>query len=166
VLSLIVLSALSLAALARAAVQPASPFSSHMVLQREIKVPVWGTADAGETVTVEFAGQKKSAVAGADGKWRLTLDPLEASAEPRDFAVSSVNRESKIENQKLSDVLVGEVWLASGQSNMDFTVSKKLKPWAGIANEDQEIGGRQLSVDPHVHRPGEQSYGNAAARRR
>jgi sialate O-acetylesterase len=139
VLSLIVLSALSLAALARAAVQLASPFSSHMVLQREIKVPVWGTADVGETVTVEFAGQKKSATAGADGKWRLTLDPLEASAEPRDLAVSSANRESKIENQKLSDVLVGEVWLASGQSNMDFTVSKKPKPWAGIANEDQEI---------------------------
>jgi len=139
VLSLIVLGALSLTALARAEVKLASPFSSHMVLQREIKVPVWGTADAGETVTVEFAGQKKSATAGADGKWRLTLDPLEASAEPRDFAVSSVNRESKIENQKLGDVLVGEVWLASGQSNMDFSVSKKVKYFAGIANEEQEI---------------------------
>jgi sialate O-acetylesterase len=139
VFSLIVLSALALAAPARAEVKLASPFSSHMVLQRETHVPVWGTADAGETVTVEFAGQKKSATAGADGKWRLTLDPLEASAEPRDFAVSSVNRESKIENQKLSDVLVGEVWLGSGQSNMDFSVSKKAKYFAGVTNEEQEI---------------------------
>jgi len=139
VLSLIVLGALSLTALARAEVKLASPFSSHMVLQREIKVPVWGTADAGETVTVEFAGQKKSATAGADGKWRLTLDPLEASAEPRDFAVSSVNRESKIQNLKLTDVLVGEVWLASGQSNMVFPVSKAHAPYAGLINEAEEI---------------------------
>jgi len=106
-----------------AEVKLASPFTDHMVLQREMKVPVWGVADAGAQVTVEFAGQKKSATAGADGQWRVTLDPLAASAEPRDFAVSSVNRESKSQNLKLTDVLVGEVWLASGQSNMDMGIA-------------------------------------------
>ena len=120
-------------------VKLASPFGSHMVLQREMKVPVWGTADAGEQVTVEFAGQKKSAPAGADGKWRVTLDPLATSAESRDFVVSSVNRESKIENQKLQDVLVGEVWLGSGQSNMVFPVSKSRGAPYGLINEAEEI---------------------------
>ena len=66
-----------------AEVKLASPFTSHMVLQRELKVPVWGTAAAGETVTVEFAGQKKFAQAGADGQWRMDLEPLPASAESR-----------------------------------------------------------------------------------
>jgi sialate O-acetylesterase len=136
VLSLLVLCALSLAALARAAVKPASPFSSHMVLQRELKVPVWGTADAGETVTVEFAGQKKSAVAGADGAWRVALDPLAASNTPQTLTVIGSAQNEKV---GFEDVLVGEVWLASGQSNMDFSVSKKVKYFAGIANEDQEI---------------------------
>ena len=136
IFSLIVLSALSLAALARAAVQPASPFSSHMVLQREIKVPVWGTADAGETVTVEFAGQKKSVVAGADGAWRVALDPLAASTMPQTLTVIGSAKNEKV---AFEDVLVGEVWLASGQSNMDFSVSKKVKYFAGIANEEQEI---------------------------
>ncbi|HVS51324.1 MAG TPA: sialate O-acetylesterase [Opitutaceae bacterium] len=124
---------------ARADVKLASPFTDHMVLQRELPVPVWGWADPGETVTVEFAGQKKTATAGADGQWRVTLDPLTASAESRDFVVSGTNRESKIENQKLSDVLVGEVWLGSGQSNMEFVVSKKVKYFSGVVNEEQEI---------------------------
>ena len=56
-------------------------FSDHLVLQREAKVPVWGTADAGESVTVEFAGQKETATAGADGKWLVQLAPMPASAE-------------------------------------------------------------------------------------
>ena len=122
-----------------AEVKLASPFTDHMVLQRGMNVPVWGTADAGETVTVEFAGQKKSATAGADGKWRVDLAPLAASAEPRDFVVNSVNRKSEITNRKFQDVLVGEVWLGSGQSNMDFSVSKKVKSFAGVINEEQEI---------------------------
>ncbi len=120
-------------------VKLASPFTDHMVLQREMNVPVWGTADAGETVTVEFAGQKKSTTAGPDGKWRVDLAPLTASAEPRDFVVSSVNRKSENVNRKFQDVLVGEVWLGSGQSNMDFSVSKKAKYFAGVINEEQEI---------------------------
>jgi sialate O-acetylesterase len=120
-------------------VKLASPFTDHMVLQREMPVPVWGWADPGATVTVEFAAQKKSVTADANGEWRLALDPLVASTVSHDFVVTATNRESKIESRKLSDVLVGEVWLGSGQSNMDFTVSKKAKYFAGVVDEEKEI---------------------------
>jgi len=121
-----------------AGVKLASPFTSHMVLQRDLKVPVWGTADAGEKVTVEFAGQKVSATADADGNWRVDLEPMKASAESRQLVVTG-NHQSEIENLKCDDVLVGEVWLASGQSNMDFSLSKKVKYFAGVTNEEAEI---------------------------
>ena len=121
-----------------AEVKLASPFTSHMVLQREMKVPVWGSAEAGELVTVEFAGQKISTTADVDGKWSVKLKPMKASAEPRTLVVTG-NRQSPIENLKCEDVLVGEVWLASGQSNMDFSVSKKVKYFAGITDEEKEI---------------------------
>jgi len=121
---------------ARAEVKLASPFTSHMVLQCDMKVPVWGTAEPGEAVTVEFAGQKKSVTADADGHWRLELAPMKASAESRTFRVAGTKTAAPIE---LGDVLVGEVWLASGQSNMEFSMSKKVKSFAGVAHEEQEI---------------------------
>jgi sialate O-acetylesterase len=96
-----------------------SPFSDHMVLQREKPVPLWGWANAGETVTVSFAGQSKSATASADGRWSLKLDALSASAEPS-VLIATGNEGRKIE---VKDVLVGEVWLGSGQSNMAMTVA-------------------------------------------
>ena len=96
----------------------AAPISDHMVLQREKPVAVWGWADAGESVTVAFAGQSKSATADADGKWMLKLDALTASAEPRSLVVTGKDGH-KLE---VKDVLVGEVWLGSGQSNMAMTV--------------------------------------------
>lgn len=101
-----------------AAFRLGSPLSDHMVLQREKPVAVWGWADAGETVTVAFAGQSKTIVAGADGKWLLRLDALTASAEPRSLVVTGKDGH-KVE---VKDVLVGEVWLGSGQSNMAMTV--------------------------------------------
>ena len=119
-----------------AEVQLASPFTSHMVLQCDMKVPVWGTAKPGEAVTIEFAGQKKSATAGTDGRWRMELDPMKASAESRTFRVVGSKTATPVE---LGDVLVGEVWLASGQSNMEFSMSKKVKSFAGVKNEEQEI---------------------------
>lgn len=130
------LTALLFAFQAGAEVKLASPFTSHMVLQREAKIPVWGTAEPGEKVTVEFAGQKKSSQADAAGKWRVDLKPLKASAEGRRFIVSGSQTAQSIQ---LEDVLVGEVWLASGQSNMDFSVSKKVKYFAGVTNEEEEI---------------------------
>ena len=119
-----------------AGVRPASPFTSHMVLQRDMKVPVWGTAGNGENVTVEFAGQKVPGKADAAGNWRVDLQPLEASAEGRTINVTGSRT---AESVKIDDVLVGEVWLASGQSNMDFTMSKNVKRFAGVADEEREI---------------------------
>ena len=88
---------------------------SKMVLQRDKEVPIWGWADQGEEVTVEFAGQVKKAMPDASGKWMVKLDPLAASAESRTMTIKGKNE------IKLDDVLVGEVWLASGQSNMKLT---------------------------------------------
>ncbi|HEY4416505.1 MAG TPA: sialate O-acetylesterase [Verrucomicrobiae bacterium] len=94
-------------------------FTDNMVLQREVLLPVWGRAMAGETVTVEFAGQKKTTTADAQGEWKLKLDPLAASAEPRTLRISG--------GQKIqfTNVLVGEVWLAAGQSNMEFPLARE-----------------------------------------
>ncbi len=90
-----------------------------MVLQRQMPVPVWGWANAGEAVTVTFAGQIKKVVAGDDGKWQTVLDPMPASAEGRDLIVGDAASTRRI---TLHDVLVGEVWLCSGQSNMEWGV--------------------------------------------
>lgn len=121
-----------------AEVKLASPFTDHMVLQCNKEVPIWGTADVDEKIMVEFAGQKISTMADAGGKWSVKLKPMKASAEPRTLVVTG-KRQSKIENLKCDDVLVGEVWLASGQSNMDFTMSKNVKRFAGVTNEEAEI---------------------------
>ena len=107
-----------LAALHAAELKLASVLADHMVLQRDKPVAVWGWADAGESVTVSFAGQSKSAIAGADGKWSLKLDALTASAEPRVLTATGKGGR-KVE---VKDVLVGEVWLGSGQSNMEMSV--------------------------------------------
>jgi DUF1680 family protein len=94
---------------------------SHMVLQRRQPVPVWGRATPGETVTVSFGDQRKTARVAADGRWSVQLDPMEASAQPRRMVIAG--RDSVV----LADVLVGEVWLCSGQSNMEFTMMKSAK---------------------------------------
>ncbi len=96
---------------ARAAAVLPPVFSSHMVLQSGRPAPVWGTAAAGEQITVRFRDLEKTAVAGVDGKWRVMLDPLTPGGPDRmEIVGSSTN--------VLEDVLVGEVWLGSGQSNM------------------------------------------------
>ncbi len=96
-------------------------FSDHMVLQRKKAVPVWGSADPNEQITVEFAGQKETTIAGADGKWLVKLNPMAASAESRTLLVRSGQQDRKVE---VADVLVGDVWLAAGQSNMAMSVAK------------------------------------------
>ncbi|MEY4488177.1 MAG: hypothetical protein RIQ79_685, partial [Verrucomicrobiota bacterium] len=111
-----VLAAALLAALARAEVALPGVFTDHMVLQRDQPVAVWGTAAAGETVTVRFATDTQSAVADATGKWSVRLLPLAASAEGRQLVVTASN------TLTFTDVLVGEVWLCSGQSNMEKPV--------------------------------------------
>jgi len=104
-------------------------FSDHMVLQRDQTVPVWGTSEPGDTVTVEFAGQKKTTKADSDGKWSLELAPMSASAEPQTLTVSSRLAPSV----SRTNVLVGEVWLCSGQSNMQWSMDRTENGAAAIA---------------------------------
>lgn len=95
---------------------PAPVFSDHMVLQRDMEVPVWGTASPGEKITASFAGKSATAVTGADGAWRLKLGPFAANDQPSTLTLSS----DKGGAVKIKDVLVGEVWVGSGQSNMQI----------------------------------------------
>jgi sialate O-acetylesterase len=88
----------------------------NMVLQAEAPLPIWGWANPGEKVTVSIAGQDKAATAGADGRWKVVLDNLRASDKPQKMTVKGAN-EIVLEN-----VLVGEVWVGSGQSNMEMAV--------------------------------------------
>ena len=97
-----------------------SNFSDHMVLQCDQAVPVWGWGKAREKVTVEFAGQSKTATANAEGKWTLKLDPLAASSESREMQIRTTSGEPRV----IRDVIVGEVWLGSGQSNLGVEMSK------------------------------------------
>lgn len=117
---------------ARAEVKLNALFADHAVLQRDRALPVWGIASPGEKVRVELAGKSAEATADADGRWRAELPALPAGG-PFTLVVSGTNRIER------TDVYVGEVWLASGQSNMEFTVSKKAKSFAGTLNEDAEI---------------------------
>ena len=91
------------------AVQPAIIFCDRMVLQRGVPVPVWGRAEPDEQVTVTFAGQTKQATAGANGLWRAQLDAMPASAQPRTMTLKGIG-----DAVTLKDVLVGDVWLFSG----------------------------------------------------
>ena len=102
-----------------AAPQLAPLFGDHMVLQRGQKVPVWGTADPNEKITVLFAGQKRTAHADGSGRWMAVLNPLQESATGAELTVHGKDENAVV---KLTDVLVGEVWLASGQSNMEYPV--------------------------------------------
>jgi sialate O-acetylesterase len=93
-------------------------FGSEMVLQRHKPVPIWGWAQEDAHVTVTFAGQTKTTKAEKTGRWEIKLDSMEASAEGRIMVITSGNDELKFTN-----ILVGEVWLASGQSNMEVDLA-------------------------------------------
>lgn len=103
-------------------------FTDNMVLQRDMKVPVWGTAKPGETVLVEFQGQKVAATADAKGKWLATLAPLKAGG-PFKMTVTDGTKMTTLDN-----VLVGEVWICSGQSNMEWSLNATRDPKEVIAN--------------------------------
>ena len=101
-----------------------------MVLQQKQRVPIWGNADPGETVTVRFAGQSKKTAASANGTWLIKLDPLSASATPAKMIISGKN------TIELTNILVGEVWLVAGQSNMQRLLSETANGEAAIAAAD------------------------------
>ena len=115
------LSLCAASSLARAELSLHPLFSDHGVLQAEEPLPVWGKATAGVEVKVAFAGQEKTATANADGAWRIVLDALKVSDEPGELIVQAGE-----ETATVSDLLVGEVWICSGQSNMAMTVSRSI----------------------------------------
>ncbi len=106
----------------------ARPFSDHAVLQRGKPLPIWGNGTPGAKVSVAFQNQTKEAVTDANGVWRVTLDALAMSAEPKDMIVSGNS-----ETARVKDLLVGDVWLCSGQSNMGFNLSRSESGTADMA---------------------------------
>jgi sialate O-acetylesterase len=106
-----------------------------MVLQRDQPIPIWGWADKNETVTIQFHNQKKTARAGKDGKWRITLQP-ESAGGPYTLTVTGKNK------LQLQDILVGDVWICSGQSNMEW-------PVAASNNAAQEIASANFPQIRH-----------------
>jgi len=109
----------SLCLTAYGAVKFPAIFSDGAVLQRDREVAVWGWAEPGKTLQVTFGSQQKQATAAADGAWMVKLDAMPASAVGREIrAVEDGGAEAVVK-----DVLVGEVWLASGQSNMEWTIA-------------------------------------------
>jgi sialate O-acetylesterase len=113
---------------AASALQLASPFRDHMVLQRDMSVPVWGWGTPGVTVTVRFAGQKKTVTVGKDGTWMVKLDPMKVSATPAEMVISQADGKKAV----VRNVLVGEVWFCSGQSNMAW----KMNQLPGLYDKD------------------------------
>src|SRR5579863_6376834 len=112
---------LCVAGAARADVKLPNIFGDHMVLEQKQKNKVWGSADSGEKVVVTIGAQKHDTTAGADGNWSVMLDPLPAGG-PLTLSVQGKN------TANFEDVLVGEVWICSGQSNMQQSVDSSNDP--------------------------------------
>lgn len=160
--SFVIGAALLLALAAPAKVTLAPLFQDHMVLQREMPVPVWGQAAPGEAITVTFGAQTVHTVAGADQRWLVRLASLTASAKPAELVVTGHN------TIRVADVLVGEVWLCSGQSNMAFPVDNPASPLFHLNRVKEEVAAAShpqirhfraasiVGLRPAAARPGEQ----------
>ncbi|MBT6957591.1 MAG: 9-O-acetylesterase, partial [Opitutae bacterium] len=112
-------------------------FGNHMVLQQGEPVPVWGSSDPEETIKVTFDGQTKSTKADKNGNWMIKLDALKANAKGQDLRVNE---------RTFKDVLIGEVWICSGQSNMAWTVR-------GSANPQEEAADANYPAIRHIKVP-------------
>lgn len=124
-------SVLAFSSCLRADVKLPAIISDHMVLEKAAKVPIWGKADPGEEVTVTLSGKTAKTKAGTDGTWMTTLDLKDSAPGPFELVIEGKNKLS------IADVVVGEVWVASGQSNMEFAMKNSLgaeKEIAGSAN--------------------------------
>jgi sialate O-acetylesterase len=117
-----------------------SILGSHMVLQQGEKCPIWGWDEAGTGVTVSFAGQTHTTKAGKDGRWQVSLNAMKVNAKG---AALTIKGSSTV---KLEDVLVGEVWLCSGQSNMEWRVVQS-------ANSKEEIANANHPLIRHIKIP-------------
>ena len=132
--------------LAQADVKLPSLFGDHMVLQQEQPIRIWGWAEPGEAVTAELAGKTAKATAGDDGYFRLELPAMKADGKAHTLTVSGKNEIT------LNDILLGEVWICSGQSNMEWTVAGSLNAQEEIAAADHP-NIRLFDVPGHVSGP-------------
>ena len=123
--TLLVAALLVASAASHAAVKPHALFTDNAVLQQGVPVNVWGTASDGEKVTVTFARQKFSTTT-KDGRWKVTLRPLKTNATPQTMTIAGEN------TVEIKNLLVGEVWACSGQSNMQWGLNQ-------TANATQDI---------------------------
>lgn len=144
---------------ANAALKVAGVFGHRMVLQRDAQVPVWGWATAGQQITVTFAGQNKTATADENGEWRVNLDPMPANAVGQTMTVSGDGGSVSFTN-----VLIGEVWVLSGQSNMGFAlqdseggaealVRAANYTWMRYFTQPFIFGGTDPVIDPYRDEP-------------
>ncbi len=121
-------------------------FTPHAVLQRDLPLRIWGNADPGEAVTVTLAGKSATASGGKDGKWSVVLDPIPAGG-PYDLKVSGKA------TLTVPDVLIGEVFLASGQSNMQFTMTPQ-PPWTkGVLDYEAEVASADVPTVRFITAP-------------
>ncbi|MCR5715015.1 MAG: sialate O-acetylesterase [Bacteroidales bacterium] len=137
---------LALTTVVKAEVRLADVFSSNMVLQQEQPIPVWGTAEKGETVTVRFSGKTQKVVADPEGHWMAELAPCRAAFKPQQLRVAG-----KRNVIVLNNILVGEVWLASGQSNMEYSMNNHpqyVKPQKG--DPDFLLHAWEKASNPHI----------------
>jgi sialate O-acetylesterase len=136
-------------------------FGDHMVLEQDIKIPVWGMADAGEAVTVTLEDKTAKTTADASGKWRVDLDPVTGTSTPLTLTVTGKN------SLTFNDVLVGDVWVCSGQSNMEFNLGGGKYGFGGAHNTATElpkandpqlrlfIVAHKIAIDPETDVTGE-----------
>lgn len=118
---------------ATAEVRVANIFTDNMVLQRGQKIPVWGTAAPGESVTIIFVDQILTTTANESGRWLVELNPLHASFDARELIIQGANR------LHLNNVLVGDVWLAAGQSNMAMAVGISTAGARPVSEQDTQL---------------------------
>jgi sialate O-acetylesterase len=120
--------------------------SDHMVLQRDQPVPIWGKAFPNATVTVSFKSQKMSTQADATGDWRVVLDPMKSANQPADILIEAEKQLT------IRDVLVGDVWLCTGQSNMEYPLDRMIKRYAGPQRGTDKAMNAWLEPQPSAIR--------------
>ncbi len=124
-------------------------FQNGAVLQRDREIPVWGMAGPGSEVVVSFAGNQTTTTTGGDGRWAVRMPAVATNAEPQVMTISSGGKTVEIK-----DLLVGEVWLASGQSNMGWRINQSRKEDREMANEGSVPGLRIFTVPQRLnHEP-------------
>ena len=124
-------------ALCQAAVKLPGFFGDHMVLQQESEISVWGWCDPGEDIRVTLGGNDATTTGTSSGTWRITLPAMFAQTEPLTLRIEGTN------TIEIKDVLIGEVWLCSGQSNMEWTVDRS-------TNRDAEVAAADYPLIRHI----------------